>query len=115
MEFKDLWDLESAMQVLQHETVDSKLWAEAVEWLLHFGPPEIRQMLLDASEIATETTFPDLKPTHYTPEGQPCYDISALAETLGITENQTREIIRRKEQKEDEDQMPKTDENIIMH
>ena len=115
MEFKDLWDLESAMQVLQHKTVDSKLWAEAVEWLLHFGPPEIRQMLLDASEIATETTFPDLKPTHYSPEGEPCYDISALAETLGITEDQTRKILRRKEQKEDEDQRAKTDENIIVH
>ncbi len=115
MEFKDLWDLESAMQVLEHKTVDSKLWAEAVEWLLHYGPPEIRQMLLDASEIATGTTFPDLKPTHYTSEGQPCYDIGALAKTLGITENQTREILRRKEQKENEDQIAKTDENTIVH
>jgi len=115
MEFKDLWDLESAMQVLEHKTVDSKLWAEAVEWLLHYGPAEIRQMLLDASEIATGTTFPDLKPTHYTPDGQPCYDIGALAKTLGITENQTREILRRKEQEENKDQMAKTDENIIVH
>ena len=115
MEFKDLWDLESAMQVLEHKTVDSKLWAEAVEWLLHYGPPEIRQLLLDASELATGTTFPDLKPTHYTAEGQPCYDISALAKTLGITENQTREILQRKEQEEDEDQIAKTDENIIVH
>ncbi len=115
MEFKDLWDLESAMQILEHKTVDSKLWAEAVEWLLHYGPPEIRQMLLEASEIATGTTFPELKPTHYTPDGQPCYDISALAKTLDITEEQTREILRRKEQKEDEDQIAETDENIIVH
>ena len=115
MEFRDLWDLESAMQILEHKTVDSKLWAEAVEWLLHYGPPEIRQMLLEASEIATGTTFPELKPTHYTPDGQPCYDISALAKSLGITEEQTREILRRKEQKENEDQIAGTDENIIVH
>ena len=115
MEFKDLWDLESAMQVLEHKTVDSKLWAEAVEWLLQYGPPEIRQLLLDASEIATGTTFPDLKPTHYTSDGQPCYDIGALAKILGITENQTREILRRKELKENEDQIAKTDENTIVH
>ena len=115
MEFKDLWDLESAMQVLEHKTVESKLWAEAVEWLLHYGPPEIRQLLLDASELATGTTFPDLKPTHYTADGQPCYDIGALAKTLGITENQTREILQRKEQEENEDQIAKTDENIIVH
>ena len=115
MEFKDLWDLKSAMQVLEHKTVDSKLWAEAVEWLLHYGPPEIRQMLLEASEIATGTTFPELKPTHYTPDGQPCYDISALAKSLGITEEQTREILRRKEQEENEDQIVKIDENTIVH
>ena len=30
MEFKELWDLDSAMQVLAHDTVDSKIWAEAV-------------------------------------------------------------------------------------
>ena len=115
MEFKDLWDLKSAMQVLEHKTVDSKLWAEAVEWLLHYGPPEIRQMLLEASEIATGTTFPDLKPTHYTPDGQPCYDIGALAETLGITEEQTRDILRKKEQKEDEEPIAKTDKGTIVH
>ncbi len=115
MEFKDLWDLKSAMQILEHKTVDSKLWAEAVEWLLHYGPPEIRQMLLKASEIATGTTFPELKPTHYTPDGQPCYDIGALAKTLGITEEQTREILHRKEQEENEDQIVKIDENTIVH
>jgi len=86
MGFKELWDLESAMQVLEHKTVDSKLWAEAVEWLLHYGPLEIRQLLLDASEIATGKTLPEMKPTHYTPDGQPCYDVKALAESLSITD-----------------------------
>ena len=39
MQAKDLWDLESAMKVLTHDSVDSKLWAEAVEWLILYGPP----------------------------------------------------------------------------
>ena len=32
--FKQEWTVDSAMEILQHPTVDSKLWAEAVEWLL---------------------------------------------------------------------------------
>lgn len=115
MEFKDLWDLKSALQVLEHKTVDSKLWSEAVEWLIQYGPPEIRQLLLDASEIATGTTFPELKPSHYTSDGQPCYDISGLAETLGITAEQTREILRRKEQGQNEEQIIETDVDGIVH
>ena len=115
MEFKDLWDLESAMQVLGHKTVDGKLWAEAVEWLLQCGPPEIRQLLLDASEIATGTAFPEMKPTHYTPEGQPCYDISVLAKSLGITEEQTRDILRRKEQNEGGDPIAESDLDTTIH
>lgn len=115
MKNEQLWDLESAMQVLQHKTVDSKLWAEAVEWLLHNGPQEIKQLLLDASEIATGTTFPDLKPSHYTPEGQPYYDISALAQTLGITEDQTREILQKKDQEQSGQQDIKIDTDIIVH
>jgi hypothetical protein len=115
MKFKDLWDLESAMQVLGHKTVDAKLWAEAVEWLLQYGPPEIRQLLLDASEIATGTAFPEMKPTHYTPEGQPCYDISALAKSLGITEEQTRDILRQKKQKEGGDQVAESDLDTTIH
>ena len=41
MDFKDEWDLDTALKVVQNKTVDSKLWAEAVEWLLLYGPPEI--------------------------------------------------------------------------
>ncbi len=96
MQAKDLWDLESAMKVLTHNSVDSKLWAEAVEWLILYGPPEIRQLLLDASTTATIASFPQLKPTHYTPDGQAVYDIGELAQSLSITEDEAREILRQK-------------------
>lgn len=97
MTFKDEWDLESAMKVLQHKTVDSKLWAEAVEWLMLYGPPEVQHLLLDASGMATADCFPELKPTSYTPDGQPCYDIRALATSLGISEEEAQKIIEEKE------------------
>ena len=97
MKSKDLWDLESAMQVLAHTSVDSKLWAEAVEWLILHGPPEIRQLLIDASTSATNSSFPDLTPTHYTPDGQACYDIGELAKSLGISEEEAKSILKQKE------------------
>lgn len=31
MNFKDQWNLETALKILQHQTVDSQIWAEAVE------------------------------------------------------------------------------------
>ena len=98
MESKDLWDLESAMKVLSHDSVDSKLWAEAVEWLILYGPPEVRQLLIDASTTATKSSFPDLKPTHYTPDGQACYDIGEFAKSLGITESEAKKILKKKEE-----------------
>ena len=97
MDFKDQWDVETAMKVLEHQTVDSKLWAEAIEWLILYGPPEIQKILLEASAIATESSFPDLKPSHYTDDGMPCYDIAALAMELGTTEDEVRNIIELKE------------------
>ena len=84
MDFKDLWDIESAMKVLTHPTVDGKLWAEAVKWLILHGPPEIRRMLLQASSQATDSTFPHLRPTHYTNSGQPIYNVNELARAMGI-------------------------------
>ena len=96
MNFKNLWDLESALKVLQHPTVDAQLWAEAVEWLLRYGPPAIQKVLLEASQTASEIQFPELKPSYYTSDGQPIYDTAALAETLGISEENVREIIARK-------------------
>lgn len=101
MSFKEEWDLESALKVLQHPTVDAKLWAEAVEWLLKYGPPSIQKILLDASNTATEIQFPDLKPTHYTSDGQPIYDTEKLATTLGISEEEVKEIIAKKGMQEE--------------
>jgi hypothetical protein len=97
MNFKDQWTLETALQILQHQTVDSQLWAEAVEWLMLYGPPEIKDLLLKASGIATETYFPELKPTSYGIDGEPYYDVAAIARALGIDEDEALEIIRRKE------------------
>jgi len=97
MEFKDLWDLESAMKIITHETVDGKLWAEAVKWLILHGPAEIRQVLLDASSIATGTSFPELTPSHYTADGQPCYNIKDLAKSLNISESEVRQFLQQNE------------------
>lgn len=96
MSFKDEWNLESALQVLQHPTVDSQLWAEVVEWLLRYGPPSIQKILLDASSTATEMQFPGFKPSHYTADGVPVYDTTRLAEILGITVDEVQDIINRK-------------------
>lgn len=96
MSFKDEWTLESALQVLQHPTVDSQLWGEAVEWLLKYGPPSIQKILLEASHTATALEFPELQPSHYTDDGLPVYDTARLADILGISEKEVQEIIARK-------------------
>ncbi len=96
MAIQDLWDLEAAMRVLEHPTVDAGLWAEAVEWLLVNGPAEIRKVLLEASQTATTTHFPQLQASHFTADGQPVYNVAALARALRISENEVREgVIRR--------------------
>ncbi|MFT5728330.1 MAG: hypothetical protein ACI8PB_002483 [Desulforhopalus sp.] len=97
MQFKELWDLQSAMKVLEHDTVDSKLWAEAVEWLILYGPPEIQELLLEASATATNSSFPNLTPVKFSPSGQPIYDIKALAQTLGVSEEEVKKILEEKE------------------
>ena len=102
MDFKDQWDLEAAMKVLEHKTVDSKLWAEAVEWLMLYGPPEIQKLLMEASAHATATSFPELQPTGYTADGQPMYDVAYLAKELGISEDEVRIIIEEKEKQHKE-------------
>jgi len=97
MELQDNWDMKSAMQVLKHKTVDAKLWAEAVEWLILYGPEEIRELLLQASGTATHECFPDLQAKGYAPDGQPCYSVDDLAKNLNISTNETKEIIKEKE------------------
>ncbi|WP_028582731.1 hypothetical protein [Desulfogranum japonicum] len=98
-EFKQQWDFATAMAIVQHPTVDSKTWAEAVEWLLIYGPPEIREMLTSASGHATKQSFPDLQPVGYDAEGSPCYTVHELAQALDITEEEAAEIIAEKEEK----------------
>lgn len=114
MTFKEQWDLESAMKVLEHQTVDSKLWAEAVEWLILYGPPEIQKILLEASSTATKTHFPELKPSHYTADGQPVYDVAALAQSLGISQEEVLETINRKELEHDPFSPPE-EGNVTIH
>jgi len=96
MSFKDEWNLEIALKILQHPTVDSQLWSEAAEWLLRYGPPSIQKILLNASQAATELQFPDLKPTDFTADGMPVYDTARLADILGIAEDEVRSIINEK-------------------
>lgn len=86
--FKDEWDLGMALEVLHSETVDSKVWAEAVKWLFLFGPPPIREMISRASSLATGEFFPELAPIGYTERGEPLYDIKKLAESLGMSEEE---------------------------
>ena len=95
--FQHQWTVESAMEILQHPTVDSAIWAEAVEWLLLYGPPEIKTMLQEASGQATQTSFPELKAQRYTPDGSPCYDLEDLARSLGISAEEARAQLAEKE------------------
>ncbi|WP_457574284.1 hypothetical protein [Desulfolithobacter sp.] len=95
--FKEQWTLETAMEILQHPTVDSRTWAEAAEWLLLHGPEEIRLLLQQAADHATAECFPELKPEGFTADGEPCYDISAVAQTLGISEEEAARVIAEKE------------------
>jgi alpha-galactosidase len=96
MSLKDQWDLETALKVLQHPTVDAKTWAEAVEWLLKHGPSSIRKILIEASNTATEMQFPEIKAAYYTSEGQPVYDTRALSEILDMPEDEVQEMLNEK-------------------
>jgi len=98
-EFKKEWTVESAMEILEHPTVDSKVWSEAVEWLLLYGPPEIKQMLQQASGYATSKEFPDLKAERFTGDGEPVYSIADVARALGISEQEAAQVISEKQQK----------------
>ncbi len=97
MELKDNWDEKSAMQVLRHPTVDAKLWAEAVEWLILYGPDETRELLLQASGTATHECFPNLQAKGYAADGQPCYNVEDLAKNLQISRDEAETMIKEKE------------------
>ena len=96
-DFKDSWTVGNAIHILQHPTVDSKVWAEAVEWLMLYGPEHIRQHLLEASMHATEKEFPQLKSSGSTADGDVCYNIEDLADALKIDVDEARKIIAEKE------------------
>lgn len=96
-ELKKSWDVEMAMAVLENKTVDSDTWAEAVEWLLLYGPPEIQELLSQASSVATSNCYPEIKQTGYTPDGKPCYDIEDIAKSLGITKEEAQQKVAEKE------------------
>ena len=94
-DLKDQWDLAMAMEVLNSKTIDAKTWSDAVKWLLLYGPPEIMELLQQASGTAFHEYFPELKPIGYSNKGQPCYDIQLLAAALGISEEEaSRKIMQ---------------------
>ncbi len=99
-DFKDQWNVAMAMEVLKNPTVDSKLWSEAVKWLLLYGPPETKELILQASGMATDQYFPELKPHGFTEDGDPCFDIRALADALGITEEEALEKLKELEEQQ---------------
>ncbi len=98
-DFKKEWTVESAIEILAHPTVDSKVWSEAVEWLMVYGPPEIQEMLQHASGFATSREFPELKAQGFTRDGQPVYSVADVAQVLNISEEEAAEIIAEKQQK----------------
>jgi len=104
-DIKSQWDLEMALQVLQQETVTSEVWADAAKWLLLYGPPQIQELLRQASSFATRDCFPQLQSAGYTDEGEPCYDISDLATTLGLTEEEAIEKIQEVERLREKTQL----------
>ena len=101
-DFKKEWTVESAMEILKHPTVDSKIWAEAVEWLMLYGPPEIREMLKAASGYATNEEFPDLTPQGFNEKGELVYSVEEVARALNISAEEAAEIITKKQQKHGE-------------
>ena len=94
----DEWTLEGALQVLQHPTVESSLWASAVEWLLLYGPPEIKSLLEQASGHAVRQCFPQLAPKGFNDQGEPCYDLADLANSLGISKEEAQTMLAAKEE-----------------
>ncbi len=73
-----------AMEVLTSKNVDGKTWSEAVKWLLLYGPPEVREVIQQASSFAFSEYFPDLEAKGYTSDGNPYYDLQEIAESLGV-------------------------------
>lgn len=80
-----------ALKVLQSETIDAETWGDAVKWLMLYGPHEMQNVFQQASSNATLECFPDLKPSGYTDNGEPCFDVREIAKNLGISEKEAAE------------------------
>ena len=91
--FKEQWDLEMALEVLKNRSVESKVWSDAAKWIMLYGPPELQEVLRQASSISINSCFPQLEPERYTDSGEPCYDINKIAEALGVTRQEALEKI----------------------
>jgi len=83
-DFMEQWNLEMALAVLASETVDGVLWAEAVKWLLLYGPPEVRTLLAAASALSFAQAFPGVRVRGHGDSGQPYYALADLAAALGV-------------------------------
>ncbi len=88
---REQWNLEMALEVLKSKAIESKTWSEAAKWILLYGPPELQEIMRQASNIATNSFFPQLEPERYTESGDPCYDIEKVAEALGVTKQEALE------------------------
>lgn len=87
-DFKEQWNLEMAMEVLGNRDVDGEVWSEAVKWLLLYGPPQVKEILGQASSHAFKEYLPQLQAKGYGENGQPYYDLGEIAEALGVEEDQ---------------------------
>lgn len=113
--FKQQWDEEMAMLVLANPTVDSETWAEAVEWLMLYGSPHVQEILSQASSAATSEHFPELKPTGYSPDGTPLYDVEALAKALNITPEEALAKLQQKEAEQETRHLFSEDDSHKIH
>ena len=86
--FREQWNMEMALEVLKSKNIESRTWSEAAKWILLYGPPELQEIMRQAASIATDSSFPELKPEQYTAAGHPCYDVEKVAEALGITKQE---------------------------
>ena len=89
--FKEQWNLEMALEVLKNKSVESETWSEAAKWIMLYGPSKLQEVLRQASNIATNSCFPELEPERYTESGEPCYNIEKIAKTLGMTKQEALE------------------------
>ncbi|MBU0682583.1 MAG: hypothetical protein KKD73_14290 [Proteobacteria bacterium] len=114
-DFEKQWNTEMAMSIMANKTVDSETWAEAVEWLMLYGPPHIQEILNQASHVATSEHFPELKPSGYNPDGTPLYDVQALAKALNISAEDILEKLHKKEEEQETRHLFAEEDSLKIH